>query len=107
MIVDDNELENVETLTLSLAGGSGAAYDDNSYGNVTILDDDEVVVYFDLSSCELTVAESAGYVEIVLAVRGLSSIPVEVRVQIQNGTATGIEIPMIIDAYKIFMFITL
>ena len=89
VIVDDDELEDVEMFFLTLNIGQGARYDDNSYADVVIIDNDEVIVQIDSEPCTLTVAESADHVEILIAKIGLSSIPVEVMVQIQNGTATG------------------
>jgi hypothetical protein len=88
VIVDDDELEDVEMFFLTLNIGRGARYDDNSYADVVIIDNDEVIVQIDSEPCTLTVAESADHVEILIAKIGLSSIPVEVMVQIQNGTAT-------------------
>ena len=89
-IIDDDVLEDEETLFLTLNNGLGAEYDTGSYGDVVIIDDDDVMVKFDAESCELSVAESAGYVELEITRVGLSSIPVEVMVLIQNGTATGL-----------------
>ena len=89
-IVDDSELEESETLSLSLSSGPGATSDSStSIAGVTITDDDQVMVEFGMDMCALAVTEGAGSVEITVTRVGLSSIPVEVMVQIQNGTATG------------------
>ena len=92
VIVDDDELEDLETFFLTLNIGRGARYDNNSYADVVIIDNDEVIVQIDSEPCALMVAESANYVEILIAKIGLSSIPVEIMVEIQNGTATGINV---------------
>ena len=92
VIVDDDELENLETFFLTLNVGQGARYDNNSYADVVVIDNDEVIVQIDSEPCALMVAESASHVEILIARIGLSSIPVEIMVQIQNGTATGINV---------------
>ena len=89
-IIDDNELEDMETLFISLNNGPGAEYDMNSFANAVIIDDDYVTVDFDIESCALNIAESAGMAKITVAKIGLSSIPVDIMVSIQNGSATGI-----------------
>ena len=90
VIVDDNELEEAETFSLTLINGPGATYDNNSFADVVIIDDDKVKVQIDVDTCGQSVLEAAGSVEITISRVGLSSIPVEVLVQILNGTATGI-----------------
>ena len=89
VIVDDMELEQSEVFLLTLNNGPGATYDNNSLASVVITDDDQVVVEFDMERCALVVTEGVGSLDITISRDGLSSIPVEVLVQIQNGTATG------------------
>lgn len=88
-IIDDNELEDMETLFIALNNGPSADYDQNNFANATIIDNDNVTVQFDVESCALTITESAGSIEIKIARIGLSSIPVDVMVSIENGSATG------------------
>ena len=90
VIEDDSQLEESETFFITLNLGPGANYDDNSFANVVITDDDRVMLQFDMETCALVFSEAAGSVEITVARIGLSSIPVNVSVQIQNGTAIGI-----------------
>ncbi|CAI8022690.1 Endothelin-converting enzyme 1 [Geodia barretti] len=87
VIEDDSVLEDTETFLLSLDIGPGATYDGNSFANITITDDDEVMVQFSSEVCALSVSEDAGSLEVSVARIGLSSIPVTVSVQIQSGTA--------------------
>ena len=89
VIEDDSVLEDTETFLLSLDIGPGATYDGNSFANITITDDDEVMVQFSSEVCALSVSEDAGSLEVSVARIGLSSIPVTVSVQIQSGTAIG------------------
>lgn len=89
VIVDDMELEQSEVFLLTLNNGPGATYDNNSLASVVITDDDQVVVEFDMERCALVVTEGVGSLDITISRNGLSSLPVEVLVQIQNGTATG------------------
>jgi hypothetical protein len=87
VIEDDSVLEDTETFLLSLDIGLGATYDGNSFANITITDDDEVMVQFSSEVCALSVSEDAGSLEVSVARIGLSSIPVTVSFQIQSGTA--------------------
>ena len=89
VIEDDSILEDTETLFLSLDIGPGATCDGNSFANITITDDDEVMVQFASEACELSVSEDAGTLEVTIARIGLSSIPVTISVQTQSGTAIG------------------
>ena len=88
-IVDDDLLEDLETLRLSLTPGQGSTTNQNSSAMPVILDNDEVSVQFDVVSCALTASEGDAAVELVVTRVGLSSIPVQVVVQTQDGTATG------------------
>ena len=88
-IVDDDLLEDSETLRLSLTPGQGSTTNQNSSAMPVILDNDEVSVQFDVISCALTASEGDTAVELVVTRMGLSSIPVQVMVQTQDGTATG------------------
>ena len=89
VIVDDMELEQSEVFLLTLNNGPVATYDNDSLASVVITDDDQVVVEFDMERCALVVTEGVGSLDITISRNGLSSLPVEVLVQIQNGTATG------------------
>lgn len=90
-IVDDDELEDTEMFFLTLNIGQGAtSADQTSFADAIILDNDNVSIQFGIETCALTVAESARFVEVVVTKLGLSSIPVEVMLQTQDGTATGI-----------------
>lgn len=89
VIVDDDELEDTEMFFLTLNIGQGATLDQNSFADAVILDNDNVSIQFSRETCALTVAESARFVEVVVTKLGLSSIPVEVMLQTQDGTAIG------------------
>ena len=89
VIVDNDELEDTEMFFLTLNFGQGATADQNSFADAVILDNDNVSIQLSIETCALTVAESARFVEVTVTKLGLSSIPVEVMLQTQDGTAIG------------------
>ena len=89
LIVDNDELEDTEIFFLTLNFGQGATADQNSFADAVILDNDNVSIQLSIETCALSVAESARFVEVTVTKLGLSSIPVEVMLQTQDGTAIG------------------
>ncbi len=84
-LLNDTDIEGNETFTVTLSNPSGAVLGTNTVGSVTILDNDSVI---QLSTNALTVAESAGKLNVNVTRTGGLAAAATVHYATTNDTAT-------------------